>query len=95
MTLLERLNLEDEFKVFKLEGLSVLERKLLVDLIRRKHPSFWDTFKSNAYVWNAAKENLKRFIKLHHSEFTRELREAGFNGNGFSKAVNGEDDAHV
>lgn len=70
---------------FELDGLTPLQRKLLVDLVRRNHPQFWSRFKSHAYEWNTTKEHLNGFISLHAFEFFEELRKTGFNHDGFSK----------
>jgi hypothetical protein len=95
MVLFERLNFKDEFSRLGLEGLSALQRKLLIDLIRQEHPQLWSRFKSNAYSWSTAKEQLNQFINLHYLEFIEELRRAGFNHDGFSKTVDRKGGAYV
>jgi hypothetical protein len=69
----EKLNLE-------LDGLTVLQRKLLVDLMRRRDPHFWSHFTSNSQTWMDAKKNLEDFLQNHSSEFLQELKRFGFNG---------------
>lgn len=69
----EKLNLE-------LNSLTTLQRKLLTDLIRKKHPYFWSHFRSHLYDWENAKKNLRVFLKNHSSEFLEELKKSGFNG---------------
>ena len=95
MALLERLNFEDEFSQPILEGLSALQRKLLIDMIRRGHPQLWSMFKSNAYSWNTTKEHLNQFINLHSSELFEELKKAGFNHDGYSKTARRRGGAYV
>ena len=95
MALFERLHFGEEFSPLSLEGLSTLQRKLLIDLIRQKHPQLWSRFKSNAYCWSTAKKQMKQFINLHYSEFIEQLRKAGSNHDGFSKTVNRGDDVYV
>jgi hypothetical protein len=95
MALYERLNFEDEFSQPILEGLSALQRKLLIDLIRHRHPQIWSRFKSNRYGWSTAKEHLNQFISLHFSEFAEEFMKAGFNHNGFSKTAERKGGAYV
>jgi len=95
MALFERLNFEDEFSQPILKGLSALQRKLLIDLLRNRHPQLWSRFKSNAYGWSTMKEHLNQFISLHFSEFTEELKKAGFNHNGYSKTAERKGEAYV
>lgn len=95
MPLLERLNFEHEFSWLDLEGLSALQRKLLIDLIRRGHPQLWSRFKSHAYSWNTTKEHLNQFINLHPSEFFEELKKAGFNHDDHSKTAKRRGGAYV
>jgi hypothetical protein len=64
----------------ELEGLSTLQRKLLVDLMRRKHPQFWSHFTSNEYGWVGAKKSLEGFLQNYSPEFLQELKRFGFNG---------------
>jgi len=87
MVLYERLNFEDEFPQSILEGLSALQRKLLIDLIRRKHPQFWSRFRCNGYGWNNAKKQLNQFIT--------EMNKTSFNHYGFSETVKRGDRAYV
>lgn len=69
----EKLNLE-------LDSLTPLQRKLLTDLIREKHPHFWSHFTTHLYSWETAKKNLRVFLQNHSSEFLKELKKSGFNG---------------
>ncbi|MEM3578450.1 MAG: hypothetical protein QXX51_08435 [Candidatus Bathyarchaeia archaeon] len=64
----------------KLDGLTTLQRKLLTDLMRKRHPHFWSHFESHVYDWEAAKKNFELFLQNHSSEFLRELKKSGFNG---------------
>ena len=59
---------------FELDGLTPLQRKLLVDLVRRSHPQFWSSFRSHFYGWEPAKINLEMFLENHSLEFIEELR---------------------
>jgi len=65
---------------FELDGLTPLQRKLLVDLVRRNHPQFWSRFRSHFYGWEHAKINLEMFLENHSLELIEELRKPGFNG---------------
>jgi len=65
---------------FELDCLTTLQRKLLVDLMRRNHPHFWSRFISHLYDWEITKKNLEDFLQNHSSEFLEELRKPGFNG---------------
>jgi hypothetical protein len=61
----------------ELEGLTALQRKLLVDLVRT-HPQFWSRFRSDEYGWAGAKKSLEGFLQNHSSEFLKELKRFGF-----------------
>jgi hypothetical protein len=69
----ERLDLE-------LDCLTTLQRKLLVDLVRRSRPQFWSRFRRHFYGWEDAKKNLEVFLENHSLEFLKELKKFGFNG---------------
>lgn len=64
----------------KVNSLTTLQRKLLTDLVRERHPHFWNHFRSHLYNWETAKKNLELFLQNHSSEFLEELKKAGFNG---------------
>jgi len=87
MVLYEQLNFEDERSRLNLERLSILQRKLLIDLIRQKRPQFWSRFRCNAYGWNNAKKQLNQFIT--------EMNKTSFNHYGFSETVKRGDRAYV
>jgi hypothetical protein len=95
MTLLEKSNFEDQFSQPILEGLSALQRKLLIDLIRQRHHQLWSKFRSNSYSGSTAKQHLNDFINHHLSEFTEELEKAGFNHNGFFRTAERKGEAYV
>jgi len=60
----------------KLEGLSTLQRKLLIELVQKRYPQYWSMFRK-PINWTFQKENLERFIHKHYGEFTNELAKAG------------------
>jgi hypothetical protein len=95
MALLEKSSFEDEFSQRILEGLSALQRKLLIDLIRQRHHQLWSKFRSNGYGWSTTKQHLNGFINHHFSEFTEELKKAGFNQNGFFRTAGWKGGAYV
>ena len=64
----------------KLNSLTTLQRKLLIDLVRKGYPQFWSRFKSHLYDWMITKKNLEVFLQNHPSEFLEELNKSGFNG---------------
>jgi hypothetical protein len=63
----------------KLNSLTTLQRKLLIDLVRKGYPQFWSRFKSHLYDWIIAKKNLEVFLQNHPTEFLKELNKSGFN----------------
>ena len=65
---------------FELDSLTPLQRKLLVDLVRRNHPQFWSCFRSHFYCWEIVRRNLEVFLENHSSEFIEQLRKSGFDG---------------
>jgi len=87
----EQPNFRDEFPRLNLESLTALQRKLIIDLIRQKHPHFWSEIRSNTYYWGAAKKQLEQFIKVHQSELIAELRKTSFNHDDFSRKGEQED----
>jgi len=64
----------------KLNSLTTLQRKLLIDLVRKGYPQFWSCFTSHLYDWVITKKNLEVFLQNHPSEFLEELSKSGFNG---------------
>jgi hypothetical protein len=60
----------------KLEGLSTLQRKLLIELMQKSYPQYWSMFRK-PINWTFQKENLEKFIHNHYGEFARELARAG------------------
>jgi len=69
----KKLNLE-------MDSLTTLQRKLLTDLMRKRHSNFWNHLKTHIYNWETANKNLRVFLQNHFSEFLEELKKAGFNG---------------
>jgi hypothetical protein len=76
---------------FELDSLTPLQRKLLVDLVRRNHPQFWSCFRSHFYGWEDAKINLEVFLQNHSLEFIEELVKAGFDGGDLKIHRRGDD----
>jgi hypothetical protein len=70
----------------ELNDLTALQRKLLVDLVRRNHTRFWSHFTSDKYSWQRQKESLEEFIQNHSYEFVKELAKAGLHNNGWKTA---------
>ncbi len=66
----------------ELEGLSVLQRKLLIELMHR-HPHFWSRFISPRFGWQSQKEALEEFLQNHQAELVEEFAKAGLHGNGW------------
>ncbi|MEM4712958.1 MAG: hypothetical protein QXQ61_00235 [Candidatus Bathyarchaeia archaeon] len=48
----------------ELEGLSVLQRKLLLELVHR-YPHYWGKFTSREFSWQSLKEALEEFLQNH------------------------------
>jgi len=67
----------------ELEGLSVLQRKLLLQLLHRRYPHYWDKFTSHEYTWQSRKEALEEFLQNHQTELVKEFVRAGLHGNGW------------
>ncbi len=70
----------------KLEDLSTLQRKLLVELLQRRYPRYWGEFSSPECSWRSQKETLEEFIQNHSSELFKEFAKAGLHGNGWKTA---------
>lgn len=66
----------------KLEGLSVLQRKLLLELLHR-YPHYWGKFASHEFSWQSQKEALEEFLQNHQVELVKEFAKAGLHGNGW------------
>ncbi|MBS7635735.1 hypothetical protein KEJ37_00075 [Candidatus Bathyarchaeota archaeon] len=66
----------------ELEGLSVLERKLLLELVHR-YPHYWGKFTSRECDWQSQKEALEEFLQTHEAELVKEFAKAGLHGNGW------------
>ena len=70
----------------ELEGLSVLQRKLLLELLHRRYPHYWGKFTSHEYSWQSRKEALKEFLQNHQTELVEEFAKSGLHGNGWKTA---------
>ncbi len=66
---------------FKLESLSTLQRRLLTELIQRRHPQYWSKFVSQKCSWQIRRENLEEFIQNNRAEILSELARADLNNN--------------
>lgn len=66
----------------ELEGLSVLQRKLLLEILHR-HSYYWSRFISPRLGWQGRKEALEEFLQNHHAELVKEFAKAGLHGNGW------------
>lgn len=66
---------------FKLESLSTLQRRLLTELIQRRHPQYWSKFVSHKCSWQIQRETLEEFIQNHQVEIPNELARADLNNN--------------
>jgi len=71
----------------ELDGLSVLQRKLLLEVLCR-YPHYWGRFVSSRYGWQSQKESLEEFLQSHQTELVKEFDKAGLHGNGW-KTVRG------
>jgi hypothetical protein len=69
----------------ELDGLSVLQRKLLLEVLHR-HPQYWSRFTSPRYGWQSRKETLEMFLQNHRTELVKEFAKAGLHGNGWKTA---------
>jgi hypothetical protein len=70
---------------FELDGLSVLQRKLLLEVLHR-YPQYWSRFASPRYGWLSQKETLEEFLQSHQTELVKEFAKAGLHGNGWKTA---------
>jgi hypothetical protein len=68
---------------FELDGLSVLQRKLLLEVLQKRYPQYWSRFASPRYGWQSRKETLEGFLQSHQTELVREFAKAGLHGNGW------------
>jgi len=66
----------------ELDGLSVLQRKLLLEVLHR-HPQYWSRFVSPKYGWQSRKETLEEFLQSHQTELVKEFAKAGLHDNGW------------
>jgi hypothetical protein len=66
-----------------LEGLSTLQRKLLLELLQRRHPQFWRRFTSQKYNWQSHKESLEEFLQSHSYGLAEELAKSSLSHNGW------------
>ncbi|MEM2130141.1 MAG: hypothetical protein QXZ70_06045 [Candidatus Bathyarchaeia archaeon] len=69
----------------ELEGLSVLQRKLLLELVHR-YPHYWGKFTSREFSWQSRKEALEEFLQNHQIELVKEFVRASLHGNGWKIA---------
>jgi len=69
----------------ELDGLSVLQRKLLLEVLHR-YPHYWSRFASSKYGWQSRKETLELFLQNHGTELVKEFAKAGLHGNGWKTA---------
>jgi hypothetical protein len=67
----------------ELEGLSTLQRKLLVELLQRSYPHFWSRFTNPKYNWQSQKQSLEEFIQNHSSELVKEFAKVSLHDNGW------------
>lgn len=67
----------------ELESLSTLQRKLLIELIQRRHPQYWSKITSHRNSWQSQRETLEEFIQNHRVEILNALAGAGLNNNGW------------
>lgn len=67
----------------ELEGLSTLQRKLLLELLQRRYPQFWSSFTDHKNSWQSRKESLEEFIQSHRTELVEEFAKASLNNNGW------------
>jgi hypothetical protein len=66
----------------ELDGMSVLQRKLLLEVLHR-HPNYWSRFASPKYGWQSQKETLEEFLQSHQTELVKEFAKACLHGNGW------------
>jgi len=70
----------------ELDGLSVLQRKLLLEVLQKRYPHYWSRFASPKYGWQSQKETLEEFLQNHGTELVKEFAKAGLHGNGLKTA---------
>jgi hypothetical protein len=75
-----------EALVLELEGLSTLQRKLLIELLQRRYPQFWSSFTDHKNSWQRHKETLEEFLQNHQIELVKEFAKAGLSNNGWKTA---------
>jgi len=73
----------------ELEDLSVLQRKLLLELVHRKHPHYWSKITGHEYSWQSRKEALEEFLQNHQTELVEEFAKSGLHGNGWKTTRKG------
>ncbi len=67
----------------ELEGLSVLQRKLLLELLHRRYSHYWSKITSHEYSWQSRKEALEEFLQNHQIELVEEFAKTGLHVNGW------------
>jgi hypothetical protein len=70
----------------ELDGLSVLQRKLLLEVLQKRYPHYWSRFATPRYGWQSQKETLEMFLQNHGTELVKEFAKAGLHGNGWKTA---------
>jgi len=73
----------------ELDGLSVLQRKLLLEVLHR-YPQYWSRFISPRHGWLSQKETLEEFLQNHQTELVKEFAKAGLHGNGWKTSRRSE-----
>lgn len=66
----------------KLDGLSTLQRRFLLELLRWRYPQFWSRFTCQKYSWQCQRESLEEFMQNHGYELAVELAKSGLGGDG-------------
>ncbi|MEM3554165.1 MAG: hypothetical protein QW658_04320 [Candidatus Bathyarchaeia archaeon] len=66
--------------------MSVLQRKLLLELLHRRYPQYWGKFTSHEYSWQSRKEALEEFLQNHQIELVEEFAKVGLHGDGWKTA---------
>jgi len=67
----------------KLDGLSTLQRRFLLELLRWRYPQFWSRFTCQKYSWQCQRESLEEFLQSHQTGLVKEFDKAGLHGNGW------------
>ena len=70
----------------ELVGLSVLQRKVLLEVLQKRYPHYWSRFASPRCGWQSRKEALEMFLQNHGTELVKEFAKAGLHGNGWKTA---------